>query len=261
MKATGRRSALALLGAGLLARPAWAQGRTIVEFGRAQGRPAERRQPRVRGRAARLGAGLCPGARCDGRLDSPAVAGREGIPDRAGARPAGDRPADRPRRHGEPRAPGGGQARSRGRFRLGDGDLRVAGQSRAGADRHSLRPDRRQLCRHAGVAPARRRHPRAGRRAAPSSRPMPKRPSPASTRCWRACRPTSGRASTWRAVRKAWRRAAAARSTPRSSSASAASTSPRAWAGAATPPTPRSSRSSPGSPTSSSRSIAPSIRT
>jgi iron complex transport system substrate-binding protein len=31
MKATGRRSALALLGAGLLARPAWAQGRTFVD--------------------------------------------------------------------------------------------------------------------------------------------------------------------------------------------------------------------------------------
>ena len=95
--AAGRESAGT---AGLCAKP------HDHRFGHAQGRPAGAHQPRVRRGAARLGAGLHPGSRHDGRLDPPADVGREGVPARAGARSAGVRPAHRPRRHGQSGAPG-----------------------------------------------------------------------------------------------------------------------------------------------------------
>ena len=154
--------------------------------------------------------------------------GREGIPRRPRARPAGDRPPDRPRRHGEPRAIGRGQARPRARFRHDQRDLRVAGRPGAGQTGIPYAADRRPLRQHAGGAAARRRHARRQERGAELARATPKRPSRRSIACWPTCRPTSAPCLSRARAARASRPARAARSTPRSSSASARSMSSRA---------------------------------
>ena len=115
------------LGAGAAGRGAcwrgrpWAQGRTVVDSANRKVSLPDRivsacsspaRRPRCWSMCWRP-------TRWSGWIRA-ADAGREGVPGRSGARPAGARPADRPRRHRQPRAPARGQAGPGARFRLGD---------------------------------------------------------------------------------------------------------------------------------------------
>ncbi len=245
-----------------IARPAFAQTRTIVDSaGRKVMLPARIDRVFVAGPPASVLA-LYAGPRRDGGLDPHALARREGISRQPGARSARDRPPHRTRRHGEP---GGGWLRpsstwssTSARRRRHSSSLADRVQSQTGIP---LRPHRRSLRGNGRVAEAGRRHAGPRRTGRHAGRLCRGELCHGRSGCWPAYRPADDRGSISREGPKDWRPAAAARSTPRSSSVPAPSTSPRNWAAAAISPMPRWNRSSPGSPTSSSRSTAPSSPT
>ena len=194
---------LALLGALLAWSPQGQAARTVTDFGR----PPRSRCP--------TGSSACspPGrpprccSTCWRRTGWPAGRARRAPRSalhRAGlSRPAGARPADRPRRHRQPRGGAAGQARPDPRLRLGARHLRLARRPRAGADRHPLRPDRRPL----RATPPRRCACSATILGVDGARPSSWPAYVESTfaeidaRARRRCRRSSGRGSIWRAAR------------------------------------------------------------